>query len=182
MKILTSPDPLLRQVCAPVEVGDARVKRLSKQMLREMYRSDGVGLAAPQVGELMRLVVIDTDYVCEDANGRPLKKNPLVFVNPQIVEHSEERELGAEGCLSLPGISVEVERWSWVRVECLDEDFRPVTREGDGLFGRCMQHELDHLDGITLFERLDGIERMQALEAYREAQERGARPGDVGAE
>ena len=179
MKILTSPDPLLRQVCKPVEVGDARIKRLAKQMLKEMYKADGVGLAAPQVGELIRMVVIDTDYVQEDENGRPMKKNPLVFVNPVIVEHSEETEVGGEGCLSLPGISVEVERWAWVKVECLDENFKPVTREGDGLFGRCMQHELDHLEGITLFERLEGVARIQALEAYQRALTAGARPGDV---
>ena len=179
MRILTSPDPRLRQECEPVELGDKRVKRLSRQMLREMYRADGVGLAAPQVGELIRLVVIDTGYAEQGEDASPLGKNPYVFVNPVIVDHAEQTVTSQEGCLSLPGISVEVERWEWVTVECYDENFEPVERTGDGLFGRCMQHELDHLDGITLFERLDGITRMRALQAYKQAVAAGARPGDV---
>ncbi len=179
MHIYTSPDPVLREVCEPVEIGDKTMKRLAKQMLKEMYKSDGVGLAAPQVGVLKRIVVIDTDQVSEDEEGRPLKKNPLVFINPEIIDHSEERVVGGEGCLSLPGISCDIERWAWVKVKCLDENFNEVVREGDGLFGRCMQHELDHLDGITLFERLNPIDRLQALEEYKLAVERGARPGEV---
>lgn len=179
MKIVISPDPLLREVCEPVEIGDKSMKRLAKQMLKEMYRTDGVGLAAPQVGILKRMVVIDTDYVTEDEEGNLLKKNPLVMINPQIVEHSEETEVNGEGCLSCPGINVEVERWSWVKVKCYDEDYNEVVHEGDGLFGRCMQHELDHLDGITLFEKLNPIQRMKALEAYQQALANGARPGDV---
>ena len=178
MKILTSPDPLLRQVCEPVELGDKTMKRLSKQMLKEMYKSYGVGLAAPQVGVLKRMVVIDTQYVEEDEHGRPLKKKPLVLINPVIVEHSEDKVVNAEGCLSVPGISCDIERWSWVKVKCYDENFNEVVHEGDGLFGRCMQHELDHLDGITLFERLNPLARVKALEAYKQALEQGAQPGD----
>ena len=178
MRILTSPDPLLRQVCEPVEIGDTSIKKLSKQMLKEMYKADGVGLAAPQVGILKRFVVIDCDWVMEDENGKPLKKRPLVLVNPEIVDHSEEKVLGGEGCLSVPGISCEIERWEWVTVKCLDENFNEVVHTGDGLFGRCMQHELDHLDGKTLFENLDPLTRLKALEAYKQAQEMGARPGD----
>ena len=178
MKILTSPDPLLRQVCEPVELGDKSMKRLSKQMLKEMYKSYGVGLAAPQVGILKRMVVIDTQYTQEDEEGRPMKKRPLVMINPRIVDHSEESSLLAEGCLSVPGISCEIERWDWVKVECLDENYEPVVHEGEGLFGQCMQHELDHLDGITLFERLNPLARVKALEAYKQALEQGAQPGD----
>lgn len=179
MRIYTVPDPVLRQVCEPVELGDKTIKRLSKQMLKEMYKADGVGLAAPQVGVLKRMVVIDTDYVTEDESGRLMKKNPLVFVNPEIVEHSDERVTASEGCLSVPGITVEIERWSWVKVKCYDEHFNEVYREGEGLFGRCMQHELDHLDGITLFERLKPMDRLKALDAYQQAVEAGAVPGDV---
>lgn len=178
MRILTSPDPLLRQVCEPVEIGDKSMKRLSKQMLKEMYKSNGVGLAAPQVGELKRMVVIDTQYTEEDENGNPMKKKPLVMINPEIVEHSEETVTEPEGCLSVPGITCEIERWARVKVKCFDEDYNEVVHEGEGLFGRCMQHELDHLDGITLFERLDPVTRVRALEAYKEALEQGARPGD----
>ena len=179
MKIIVSPDPLLREVCEPVEIGDKSMKRLSKQMLKEMYRSDGVGLAAPQVGVLKRMVVIDTDYVEEDENGRPLKKNPLVLINPQIVEHSEERVVNDEGCLSCPGIHVAVERWEWVKVKCYDVDYNEVVHEGEGLFGRCMQHEIDHLDGITLFEKVPPLQRTQVLQAYQQALASGAKPGEV---
>ena len=153
MRIITSPDPLLREVCEPVEIGDKSVKRLAKQMLREMYKDDGVGLAAPQVGVLKRIVVIDTQWPQEDEKGRPMKKKPLVFINPEIIEHSDERVKNLEGCLSVPGISCEIERWSWVKVKCFDENFNEVSREGDGLFGRCMQHEIDHLDGVLFTDR-----------------------------
>lgn len=179
MYIVTSPDPVLREVCEPVEIGDKSVKKLAKQMLKLMYKCDGVGLAAPQVGITKRMVVIDTDYVTEDENGRPLKKNPLVFINPEIIEHSEEREIGGEGCLSVPGISCDIERWTWVKVRCYDENYHEVVREGDGLFGRCMQHELDHLDGITLFERLKPLDRIKKIEEYKVAVENGAKPGEV---
>lgn len=178
MRIITSPDPLLHEVCEPVEIGDKSAKRLAKQMLREMYKDDGVGLAAPQVGVLKRIVVIDTQWPQEDEKGRPMKKKPLVFINPQIVEHSDERVKNLEGCLSVPGISCEIERWSWVKVKCYDENFNEVIREGDGLFGRCMQHELDHLDGITLFERLSPLDRLAKLEEYKAAVERGTKPGE----
>ena len=178
MRIITSPDPLLHEVCESVEIGDKSAKRLAKQMLREMYKDDGVGLAAPQVGVLKRIVVIDTQWPQEDEKGRPMKKKPLVFINPQIVEHSDERVKNLEGCLSVPGISCEIERWSWVKVKCYDENFNEVIREGDGLFGRCMQHELDHLDGITLFERLSPLDRLAKLEEYKAAVERGAKPGE----
>lgn len=178
MRIITSPDPLLREVCEPVEIGDKSVKRLAKQMLREMYKDDGVGLAAPQVGVLKRIVVIDTQWPQEDEKGRSMKKNPLVFINPEIIEHSDERVKNLEGCLSVPGISCEIERWSWVKVKCFDENFNEVIREGDGLFGRCMQHEIDHLDGITLFERLSPLDRLTKLEEYKAAVERGAKPGE----
>lgn len=178
MRIITSPDPLLHEVCEPVEIGDKSAKRLAKQMLREMYKDDGVGLAAPQVGVLKRIVVIDTQWPQEDEKGRPMKKKPLVFINPEIIEHSDERVKNLEGCLSVPGISCEIERWSRVKVKCYDENFNEVIREGDGLFGRCMQHEIDHLDGITLFERLSPLDRLAKLEEYKAAVERGAKPGE----
>ena len=179
MHIYTSPDPVLREVCEPVELGDKSMKRTAKHMLKEMYKADGVGLAAPQVGLLIRMVVIDTTYVEEDENGKAKKKNPIVLINPEVVDHSEETIDSTEGCLSLPGITVDVKRWAWVTVKAYDADYNEVEYTGDGLFGRCMQHELDHLDGITLFEKADPIERIKALEEYKAARERGAKPGEV---
>lgn len=158
---------MLHEVCEPVEIGDRAFARHAKRMLKEMYKSDGVGLAGPQVGLLNRIVVIDTDYATEDEDGNLLPRRPLVMINPEIVDHSEETVVGKEGCLSLPGLMVDVDRWEWVRVRCYDEDYNEVEHVGDGLFGRCMQHEIDHLDGVTLIERLNPIARIRALEEYR---------------
>ena len=170
MDIHTFPDPALQEVCEPVEHGDESIVRAAKQMLKDMYKADGVGLAAPQVGLLKRIVVIDTDYVTEDENGNYLPKNPLVMINPEIIDHSEEQIDSTEGCLSLPGLSVNVKRWEWVKVKCLDENYNEVEHHGKDLFGICMQHELDHLDGMTLIERADPMTRLRALETYRAMQ------------
>lgn len=180
MDIITLPDPLLHEVCEPVEIGDKSIKALAKDMAKLMYKTDGVGIAAPQVGILKRFVVIDTQWVEEDEKGRPLhKKNPLVMINPVIVDHSEERVRENEGCLSVPGISYPVERWAWVELECYNEKWEKVRYKSDGLFGRCMQHETDHLDGKTFVDRLNPIERIQALQDYEVARANGARPGQV---
>ena len=180
MKILTLPNPILHQVCEPVKVGDSQVKKLAKQMAKLMYKSGGVGLAAPQVGILKRLVVIDCNYFLEDEESNSQKKNPLVLINPEIVDHSKDKFINSEGCLSVPGISVDIERWTSVVVKCLNENFEEVVYEAsEDLFCRCLQHELDHLDGNTLIERLNPVARIKAMQAYEQACELGARPGDV---
>ena len=180
MNIITLPDPLLREVCEPVEIGDKSIKKLAKEMAKLMYKTDGVGIAAPQVGLLKRFVVIDCDWVEEDENGRPLKKNALTMINPVIVDHSETRVVNSEGCLSVPGINGDVERWEWVEVECYNENWEKVRYKSDGLFGRCMQHEIDHLDGYTFVDRMPPLARIQALREYDEAVKNGAKPGEVG--
>lgn len=169
MRVYTFPDPVLHEVCEPVEVGDKAMARHAKSMLKQMYKSDGVGLAGPQVGLLKRIVVIDTDYVTEDEDGNLLPSRSLVLINPEIVDHSEEQIPSKEGCISLPGLSVDVKRWEWVKVKCLDADYNEVEHVGDGLFGVCMQHEIDHLDGMTLIERADPIARLKALREYQGA-------------
>ena len=169
MRVYTFPDPVLHEICEPVEVGDKAMARHAKSMLKQMYKSDGVGLAGPQVGLLKRIVVIDTDYVTEDEDGNLLPSRSLVLINPEIVDHSEEQIPSKEGCISLPGLSVDVKRWEWVKVKCLDADYNEVEHVGDGLFGVCMQHEIDHLDGMTLIERADPIARLKALREYQRA-------------
>ena len=163
--ILTEGDPKLTKVCHPVTKFDQKLADLLDDMVETLEASGGVGLAAPQIGILRRAVVVDTG------------EEFLELVNPEVIETSGEQD-GIEGCLSVPGISCEIERWSWVKVKCYDENFNEVIREGDGLFGRCMQHELDHLDGITLFERLSPLDRLAKLEEYKAAVERGAKPGE----
>ena len=171
LKIVTSPDPLLNQVCEPCEPGDKSLKRLAKQMARAMYANDGVGIAAPQVGVLKRIIVVDCDPSEEET--------PLVLVNPEIIETAGDPETDEEGCLSCPGISVPIERAPWVKVRFLDLDGEAWEIESDGLLGRCLQHEIDHLNGRTLFESASPRERIKALAAYAEAQKAGAKPGET---
>ncbi len=171
LKIVQSPDPLLNQVCEPCEPGDKSLKKLAKQMARVMYANNGVGIAAPQVGLLKRFIVVDCGP--EDVH------DPIYLVNPEIVETAGEPEVDEEGCLSCPGISVPIERKPWVRVRYYDLDGELWEIEGDGLLGRCLQHEIDHLDGKTLFESASPRERIRALAAYEEARKLGAKPGET---
>lgn len=171
LKIVTSPDPLLNQISEPCEIGDKSLKKLAKQMERVMYATDGVGIAAPQVGVLKRLIVID----CSPEEER----DPLTLVNPELLDTWGDPEIEEEGCLSCPGIRIPIERKPWARVKFYDLDGEEWEIEGDGLIGRCLQHEIDHLNGITLFESASPRERIKALKAYEEARRAGAKPGDT---
>ncbi len=172
MKIVTVPDPLLREVCEECEVGDASLKRLAKKMAKTMYKNNGCGLAAPQVGVMKRFVVID----CDQEDG---KQDPMFLVNPVLVETRGESVTDEEGCLSCPGISVKVTRPEYAVVRYFDLDGEEWVIEGDGLLGRCLQHELDHLDGRTLFDSCSPMDRIKALRDYEAAQAAGARPGET---
>ena len=173
IKIVLSPDPLLNQVCEECDPkNDKSLNRLSKQMANMMYKNNGVGLAAPQVGVLKRMVVIDCDW---DDDYR----DPMVLVNPRIVETKGEPVTEGEGCLSIPGITVPISRSPWVRVQYQDLDGEWWEIESDGLLGRCLQHEIDHLDGKTLFESCAPSDRIAAVSEYEKAIAAGAKPGDT---
>ena len=173
IKIVLSPDPLLNQVCEPCDpLKDKSLKRLSKQMANMMYKNNGVGLAAPQVGVLKRMIVVDCDWD-ED------QRDPIVLVNPEIVEYRGEAVTDGEGCLSIPGITVPITRKPWVRVRYLDLDGEMWEIESDGLLGRCLQHEIDHLNGKTLFESCAPADRIVAVTEYEKALAAGAKPGDT---
>ncbi len=175
MKIVLSPDPVLRTSCTKIERVDNQIKKLAKDMAKTMYKAGGVGLAAPQVGKAIRLIVVDTEY-----DGHT-KKNPLTLINPQIVDASQVMIDSEEGCLSIPGISVSVKRHQSVVVRALNLNGDEIEIEAaDDLFCRCLQHEIDHTNGITLFERLDPLARLKALEAYEAALAAGAQPGSTG--
>jgi peptide deformylase len=174
MNIVLAPNPVLRQVCDPCQRGDKSLKRLSKQMDRMMYRNGGCGLAAPQVGVLQRIVVID----CDD---NP-KKTPITLINPEVEETWGEVLTEREGCLSIPGISIPIARPEFARVRYYDLDGEECSIEGNGLLGRCLQHEIDHLNGRTMFEAVTVAVRMQALRDYEYALAHGAKPGDTGDE
>ena len=172
--IVLSPDPRLRQECAPIEEITPRIEQLAERMKEEMFQNSGCGLAAPQVGELIQLVVIDTDYSSRD------DYDPYVLINPVIVEQSETLAPYSEGCLSIPGISCEIERPDRVVVEAYDLDANLMRYEASGdLMCVCLQHEIDHLHGITMFERLSPSKRVHALRSYQEALAHGAKPGDT---
>jgi peptide deformylase len=160
LRIVRYPDPVLSQVCQPVETFGAELQALADKMLALMRQGDGVGLAAPQVGLLMRL------FVC-NATGEP--GDDLVLVNPEFVELSgaEERE---EGCLSLPGVTVTRRRATHAVVEAVGTDGRPFRKTGEGLVARIWQHEADHLDGRVIADGMsttDEIKNRRALKQLR---------------
>ena len=175
-EIVIAPDERLRTVCEPVETIDDDVKKLAKRMAKAMYKYEGCGIAAPQVGELKRIVVIDCEWGGEPGD----KKNPLFLINPEIVEASEEKAVGAEGCLSVPGVSFDIERSTSVVVRAYDLEGRLMQYEAaNNLFCVCLQHEIDHLTGITMLERLEPAERLRGMREYQEALAAGARPGET---
>ena len=174
-QIVLSPDPRLSQECAPIDVIDDGVRALAKRMLKVMYAADGCGLAGPQVGEMRQIVVIDVDWA-----GRGSKKNPYVLINPRIVcADGPERE-GSEGCLSFPGVSVTVSRPSHVVVQArnLDGDLMQYEADGD-LMAVCLQHEIDHVHGVTMFDHLAPMRRAEAEREYEAALAAGVRPGET---
>lgn len=173
-KIVEWPDDALKVVCKDCKPGDKSLKRIAKQMATLMYKTNGVGIAAPQVGLDMRLIVVD----CEDEY---YGEDPLVLVNPVIVERRGELIESPEGCLSLPGITVTVQRSPYVRVRYYDLDGELWELEGEEgtLLAVCLQHEIDHLDGKTLIESADPDRRLQAVADLANARARGAKPGEV---
>lgn len=136
-------DPVLEKVCRPIEKMTPKIETLIDDMLETMYESNGVGLAAPQVGILKRIAVIDTDGT------------PYVFINPKILETDGE-QTGDEGCLSVPGKAGTVTRPNYVKVEALDENMEPFNLEATELLARAVCHELEHLDGILYTAHVQG--------------------------
>lgn len=174
-EIVLSPDERLRTECAPIEVIDDEVKKLAREMAKIMYKYEGCGIAAPQVGVLRQLVVIDCEW--DGARG---PKNPIFLINPVIVESSAEKVKGYEGCLSIPGVSFEIERSNSVTVRALDLEGRLMQYEAaNNLFCTCLQHEIDHLHGMTMFERLEPADRLRGMREYQTALANGARPGET---
>lgn len=150
LNILRYPDPRLHKVAKPVAVFDGRLKKLVSDMAETMYHAPGVGLAATQVDVHEQLVVIDTSETHDALQ---------VFINPEILWASEERQVYDEGCLSVPGIYDGVERPARVKVRALDLEGKPFEVEADGLLAVCIQHEMDHLKGKVFVEYLSPLKR-----------------------
>src|SRR5690606_25277455 len=139
------PDPVLRQLSKPVERFDDQLRKFAGDMFDTMYDAPGIGLAAIQVGEPIRMLVIDLAKEDEE-------KAPHTFINPEIVASSDEGRIYEEGCLSIPDYYAEVERPASVKVNYFDLDGKPQSMEADGLMATCLQHEIDHLNGVLFID------------------------------
>ncbi|MBI1209786.1 MAG: peptide deformylase [Azospirillum sp.] len=166
LPILIAPDPRLKLKAKPVVEVDRRIVRLMDDMLETMYANKGIGLAAPQVDVRERVIVAD---VAE--KGEP--RQPIWLANPEVVEASPDLVPGSEGCLSLPDHYADVIRPSWVRIRYLDRD--GVCREmaADGLLSICLQHEIDHLDGILFVDHVSLLKRNMILRKLQKAKRQG---------
>ena len=175
-EILEVPDPRLKQVSKPVETFDDDLRTLVADMFETMYDAPGIGLAAIQVGVPLRVLVIDLQPEDEDAEPevctahgghhhthRPTKKEPRVFINPEIFQPSDEHSLYQEGCLSVPDIFAEVERPASIRAQWQDVEGNVHEEAMDGLLATCLQHEMDHLEGILFIDHLSRLKRSMAL-------------------
>ena len=161
LPILLWPDRRLSEVCAPVGIIDDEVTKLADDMLQTMYAAPGRGLAAPQVGALKRLFVMD-------ATWKDAEPTPMVFVDPVLTWASEARGVVSEGCLSIPGVALDVERPSQVGVRWTDLEGHQQKAVFCGFEAVCIQHEMDHLDGKVTFDRVDDETRARVLKDYNE--------------
>ena len=156
LPIIVAPDPRLKQVCAPVEAVDDEIRRLMDDMLETMYQAPGIGLAAPQVGVLKRVIVVDIAK-----NGE--EPQPHRLANPELVWVSDEDASYEEGCLSLPEHYADVVRPAAIRVRFLDERNEVREMDADGLLATCIQHEMDHLEGILFVDHISALKRNMIL-------------------
>ena len=159
------PDDILRTRCQPTEMND-EIDRLIDDMLYTMYEAPGIGLAAPQVGRNLRVIVAD---VSES------RDQPVALINPEIIASDGMTEY-EEGCLSLPGIYAKVRRPARIRVRALNRDGKPVELEADDLLAICLQHEIDHLNGVLFIDHLSALKRNRLLQKYRKALRSGEAP------
>jgi peptide deformylase len=152
-EVLQFPDRRLRELSKPIEQVTDEIRALARDMLDVMYDEPGIGLAAPQVGVPVRLIVVDVGWTEEGA-----EKSPRILVNPQIL-HAEGLITWTEGCLSVPDFQAEVERAERVRLRATDLDGQELLIEASGLEAVCFQHEIDHLDGILFIDRISRLKR-----------------------
>jgi peptide deformylase len=160
--ILTVPDPMLKKVSKPVAAVDDDLRALMDDMLETMYDAPGIGLAAIQIGVPLRVIVMDI-------SPREGEREPRYFVNPEILWSSEETQPYEEGCLSVPDIYDEVERPSQVKLRYLNYQGETVEEDAEGVFAVCIQHEMDHLDGVLFIDHLSRLKRERAVSKVKKA-------------
>jgi len=152
-EVLKFPDKRLREVSTPIEKITDEIRELANDMAEVMYDEPGIGLAAPQVGQIIRLIVVDTEWTADDA-----EQNPLVLVNPEIVEHSGQITW-TEGCLSVPDFEADVSRASHVKLRASNLEGEDLEIDASELQAVCFQHEVDHLDGVLFIDRISRLKR-----------------------
>lgn len=160
--LIILPDPLLRQQSKPIEQVDAEITRLADDMLDTMYDAPGIGLAAIQIGVPRRMLVIDISREDED-------RKPVVFINPEILTVSDDVSAYEEGCLSIPDYYAEVERPASLTVAYIDRDGKKQTVEADGLLATCLQHEMDHLNGVLFIDHISRLKRDMVIKKFTKA-------------
>ncbi len=165
--ILVLPDARLRAVADSIVEVDDEVRTLAQDMLDTMYDAPGIGLAAPQIGVLKRIVVIDVAPEGEPAD-------PMVLINPEITHFGEEMQVTEEGCLSIPELYYEVERPNAVTVKYTDLEGKEVTRATEGKLAVCIQHEIDHLDGVLYIDYLSRLKRDRVIKKFDKQAKRAA--------
>ncbi len=154
------PDPILRQVSAPVALIDAGLQKLASDMIETMHDAPGIGLAAVQIGEPIRMLVIDLAKEGE-------KPEPQVFINPEVLETGDERSTYEEGCLSIPDYYAEVERPASLRVRFLDGNGKAQEVAAEGLLATCLQHEMDHLNGVLFIDHISKLKRDMVVRRFK---------------
>ncbi|SFE79731.1 peptide deformylase [Sulfitobacter brevis] len=160
LEIVKWPDPRLAETCPQVEAITPEIEQLAADMLETMYAAPGRGLAGPQVGAMLRIFVMDVGW----KEGKP---DPLVCINPMLQEVGEDRATNIEGCLSIPGVSAEISRPTQVQMVWTGVNGGRYVQSFDGFGAVCVQHELDHLDGVVTFDHLDAETRAQLIAEYQ---------------
>ena len=166
--ILIIPDTKLRQMAEHVPEVDEDVRRLVADMFETMYKAPGIGLAAPQIGVMRRVVVLDV----AKRRDEEAAADPMVLINPVVAWSSAERSTYEEGCLSIPDYYEEVERPAVVHVNFLDRDGKPASIEADGILATCIQHEIDHLNGVLFIDHISRLKRARVMRKFEKAARR----------
>lgn len=167
LPILIAPDPQLKRSAAAIDRVDREIRRLMDGMLESMYAANGIGLAAPQVGVLKRVMVVDV--APPDAPAQAMR-----LANPEVLWRSDDAVSGEEGCLSLPDQYADVSRPSRIRLRYLDHENEIRELEADGLLAKCIQHEIDHLDGVLFVDHVSAVKRNIILRKLSKAKKHGA--------
>lgn len=169
--IITVPDPILKQVSKPVSDVNDEIRELLADMLETMYDAKGIGLAAIQIGVPLRVIVMDLVWGKEGAGEARL---PRYFINPEIIEASNDMRPYEEGCLSVPEYYEEIERPAKIKLKYLNENGEEIIEDADNMFATCIQHEIDHLNGIVFIDKLSRLKRERALAKVKKVKRNAA--------